>query len=53
MECNLYNPMKTLQEIYGLDLWKEIGNGILGRQRDDMRRKILRQVEEGRQGAVV
>jgi hypothetical protein len=34
--------MKTLQEICGLDFWKEIGKGILGRQRDEMKRKILR-----------
>jgi len=53
MECNLYSPMKTLQEICGLDFWKEISKGILGRQRDKMRRKILKQAEEGRQGDVV
>jgi hypothetical protein len=33
------SPMKTPQEIYGSDLWKEIGKGILGRQKDEMRRK--------------
>jgi hypothetical protein len=38
--------MKTLQEIYGSNFWKEIGKGILGRQKDEMRRKILKQVEE-------
>jgi len=42
MECNFCSPMKTLQEICGLDFWKEIGKGILGRQRDEMKRKILR-----------
>jgi hypothetical protein len=34
--------MKTLQEICGSNFWKEIGKGILGKQRDEMRRKILR-----------
>jgi hypothetical protein len=32
--------MKMPQEIYGLDFWKEIGKGILGRQRDEMRKRI-------------
>ncbi len=27
------------QEICGLDFWEEIGKGILGRQRDEMRRR--------------
>jgi hypothetical protein len=44
MECNLYSPMKMFQEICGLDFWKEISKGILGRQRDEMRRRIF---EEG------
>jgi hypothetical protein len=39
MECNLYSPMKTLQEISGLNFWKEISKGILGRQRDEMKLK--------------
>jgi hypothetical protein len=28
IECNLCSPMKTLQEIYGSDFWKEIGKGM-------------------------
>jgi hypothetical protein len=32
--------MKTLQEIYGSYFWKEIGKGILGRQRDKIRKRI-------------
>jgi hypothetical protein len=31
--------MKTLQEICGSDFWKEIGKGILGRQRDEIKKK--------------
>jgi hypothetical protein len=31
--------MKMFQEICGLDFWEEIGKGILGRQRDEMRRR--------------
>jgi hypothetical protein len=42
MECNLYNPMKTLQDIYGSNFWKEIDKGILGRQRNKMRRRIFK-----------
>jgi hypothetical protein len=38
MECNLYNPMKMLQEICGSNFWKQIGKGTLGRQKDEMRR---------------
>jgi hypothetical protein len=41
MECNIYNPMKMLKEIYGSDFWKEIGKGIWGKQRDEMRRRIF------------
>jgi hypothetical protein len=33
--------MKMLQEICGSDFWKEIGKGILGMQRDEMRRRIF------------
>jgi len=40
MECNLYNPMKMLQKICGSNFWKGISKGILGRQRDEMRRGI-------------
>jgi len=36
------------QEIRGSDFWKEIDKRILGKQRDEMRRKILRQAEEGK-----
>jgi hypothetical protein len=42
MECNLCSPMKIFQEICGSFFWKEINKGILGRQRDKMKRKILR-----------
>jgi hypothetical protein len=38
MKCNLCGPMKTLQEIYGSNFWKEIGKAILGKQRNEMRR---------------
>jgi hypothetical protein len=41
MECNICSPMQTSQEICGLDFWKEIGKGILGRQRDEMKRRIF------------
>jgi hypothetical protein len=40
--------MKTLQEICGSYFWKEIGKGILGRLRDEMRKRILTQDEEGK-----
>jgi hypothetical protein len=29
--------MKTLEDICGLDLWKKIGKGILGREGDEMK----------------
>jgi hypothetical protein len=29
--------MKTLEDICGLDLWKKIGKGILGREGDEIR----------------
>jgi hypothetical protein len=41
MECTVYSPMKTLQEIYGLDFWKEIDKWILERQKDEMGRRIF------------
>jgi hypothetical protein len=31
--------MKMLPEICGSDFWKEIGKGILGKQRNEMRRR--------------
>jgi hypothetical protein len=40
MECNLYSSMKTLQELCGLDFWK-ISRGILGKQGDEMKRRIF------------
>jgi hypothetical protein len=39
MKSNLCSPMKTFQKICGSNFWKEIGKGILGRQRDEMRKK--------------
>jgi len=33
--------------------FQEIGKGILGKQKDEMKRKILRQAEERKQGVVV
>ncbi len=36
------------QKIRGSNFWKEIGKRILGKQRDEMMRKILRQAEEGK-----
>jgi hypothetical protein len=41
MECNLCNSMKTLQELCGSDFWKEIGRGILGKQRNHMKNRIF------------
>jgi hypothetical protein len=34
------------QEICGSDFWKEIRKGILGRLKDEMRKKILKKTEE-------
>jgi hypothetical protein len=39
MECNICSPMKTLKEICASDFLKEIGKGILGKQRDEIRKK--------------
>ncbi len=33
--------MKTLQELCGLDLCKEIGSGVLGKQEDEVMKKIF------------
>jgi hypothetical protein len=39
MECNFYNSMKMPQEICGSYLLKKIGEGNLGRLRNEMKRK--------------
>jgi hypothetical protein len=41
MESNLYNSMKTLQELCGSDFWKVIGKRILGEQGDEMKMRIF------------
>ncbi len=41
MECNLYSSMKTLQELCGSNFLKVIGRGILGKQGDEMKRRIF------------
>jgi hypothetical protein len=41
MECNFYSLMKMFQEICESDFWKEIGKGILGKQRHEMKRRIF------------
>jgi hypothetical protein len=41
MECNFYNSIKMFQELCGSSFWKEIGREILGKQKDEMRRKIF------------
>ncbi len=41
MEGNLNISMKILQELCGLDFYKEIGRGILGKQGDEVMRRIF------------
>ncbi len=41
MECNLCSSMKTLQKFSGLDFLKVIGIRILGKQGDEMKKKIF------------
>ncbi len=41
MECNFCNLMKTLQELCGSDFWKVVDRGILGKQGDEMKRRIF------------
>jgi hypothetical protein len=33
--------MKMLKELCGLDFWKVIGGGILGKQGNEMKRRIF------------
>jgi hypothetical protein len=53
MECNLCSLMKTLEKLCGSDFWKVIGKGILGKQGDEVIRKILDVGEEVKAGSLV